>query len=315
MVIADSETGFELLGRLIPNPVFIIATDGTIMSTSEGWLTKFGFEKQDVLGKSISELDFLAPKSRELIANNLATRLNGNSAAPYEVSLYTTAGEERFFLGEGCLAMLGKEIVDVVRLVDVTERKGAEQKLQEAYEALVRSLALTLEARDPYTKGHSDRVKLLCRRIAREMNLPTTKIKELERAATLHDIGKIAVSDAILHKPNKLTPPEITQIQLHPEKSVELVRMIPNPKDMLLAIRHHHERVNGKGYPDGLSGNNIPLCARILAVADGYDALTSERPYRKAYSHEQALTILKEGAGTQWDAEVVDAAIRALGQG
>jgi PAS domain S-box-containing protein len=315
VVVDKPETGFELLGRLIPDPVFIITQNGTIMSTSEGWLTKFSFKKQDVLGKSISELNFLAPKSRELITNNLATRLNGNSTAPYEVSLYTTTGEERFFLGGGCLARLGKEMVDVVRLVDITERKRAEQKLREACEVLVRSLALALEARDPYTKGHSDRVKFLCRRIAQEMNLPTTKIKELERAATLHDIGKIAVSNAILDKSEPLTPHEFTQIQSHPEKSVELMCMIPNPKDTLLAIRHHHERVDGKGYPDGLSGDDIPLCARILAVADAYDALTSERSYRQAYSHEEALRILMAGVGTQWDAKVVDAAIKALGEG
>ena len=315
MAVDKPETGFELLGRLIPDPVFIITTDGTIMSTSEGWLTKFGFKKQDILGKNFFELDFIAPESREALRDNLASRLQDKRVTPFEVTLYTKDGKERFSLGEGCLARLGKEMVDVVRLVDITERKRAEQKLQEAYEALVRSLALALEARDPYTKGHSDRVKLLCRRIAQEMNLPTTKIKELERAATLHDIGKIAVSDAILGKSEPLTPPEFAQIQLHPEKSVDLVRMLPSPKDMLLAIRHHHERVDGKGYPDGLSGDDIPLCARILAVADAFDALTSERSYRQAYGHEEALRILMAGVGTQWDAKVVDAAIKTLGEG
>jgi len=315
MVASEPETGFELLGRLIPDPVFIIKTDGTIMSTSEGWLTKFGFKKQDILGKNVFELDFIAPESREALGDNLASRRQDKRVTPFEATLYTKDGKERFFLGEGCLARLGKEMVDVVRLADITERKRAEQKLREAYEALVRSIALALEARDPHTKGHSDRVKLLCRRIAQEMNLPTTKIEELERAAMLHDIGKIAVSNAILDKSGPLTPHEFTQIQLHPEKSAELVRMIPNPRDTLLAIRHHHERVDGKGYPDGLSGDDIPLCARILAVADAYDALTSERSYRQAYGREEALKILMAGIGTQWDAKVVDATIKALGEG
>ncbi len=92
------------------------------------------------------------------------------------------------------------------------------------------------------------------------------------------------------------------------------MRLIPNPQDTLLAIRHHHERVDGKGYPDGLAGDDIPLVARILAVADAYDALTSARPYRPAFTHEVALGILKENAGTQWDAKVVKAAIEALGK-
>ena len=197
-------------------------------------------------------------------------------------------------------------------LKDVTKYKKAEEQVKKDYEAMVVSLAIALEARDPYTKGHSDRVKIYCRTIARQMGLPTKEIKELERAASLHDIGKIAIPDAILSKPGPLTPPEFAQVQLHPEKSVDLIRLIPNPEDTLTAIRHHHERVDGKGYPDGLTGDNIPFEARILAVADAYDALTSERPYRTAFSHEEALQILRENADTQWDAKIIEVATQAL---
>jgi len=197
-------------------------------------------------------------------------------------------------------------------LKDVTKYKKAEEQVKKDYEAMVVSLAIALEARDPYTKGHSDRVKMYCRTIARQMGLPANQIKELERAASLHDIGKIAIPDAILSKPGPLTPPEFAQVQLHPEKSVDLIRLIPNPEDTLAAIRHHHERVDGKGYPDGLTGDNIPFEARILAVADAYDALTSERPYRTAFSHEEALQILRENADTQWDAKIIEVATQAL---
>lgn len=199
-------------------------------------------------------------------------------------------------------------------LRDITEHKKAEEQLEKDYETMVVSLAFALEARDPYTKGHSDRVKRYCRAIASQMGLPTKQIQELERAASLHDIGKIAIPDAILGKPGRLTPPEFAQIQQHPEKSIDLIRLLPNPQNTLLAIRHHHERTDGKGYPDGLSNDNIPFEARILAVADAYDALTSERPYRTGFTHEEALRILKEKAGTQWDAKVVKAAIEALGK-
>ncbi len=197
---------------------------------------------------------------------------------------------------------------------DITEYKNAEEQLNKDYEAMVLSLAIALEVRDPYTRGHSDRVKRYCRVIARQMGLPAKQIQDLERAALVHDIGKIAVSDAVMNKPGRLNPPEFAQVQQHPEKSIDLVRLIPNPQDTLLAIRHHHERVDGKGYPDGLAGDDIPLVARILAVADAYDALTSARPYRPAFTHEVALGILKENAGTQWDAKVVKAAIEALGK-
>ena len=313
MAANEPKTDFELIGRSLPDPVFILGTDGTVLSTSEGWLAEFGFKKHDIVGKNVFELDFLlTQKSKDIIRARLASRQEGKNTAPYELSLYTTSGEERFFLGEGRSSRFKKETVDIIHLVDITEHKRAQQKLKEAYETMVMSLALALEARDPYTKGHSERVKRHCRTIAREMNMPTKKIKELERAASLHDIGKIAVPDNILSKPARLTPPEFAQIQLHPEESVNLVRMIPNPRDTLLAIRHHHERPDGKGYPDGMSGDTIPLAARILAVADAYDALTSERPYRKAYSHEEAIDILRDGAGTQWDPEVVAATIKAI---
>lgn len=188
----------------------------------------------------------------------------------------------------------------------------AEKELQKAYETLAMYLTLSIEARDPHTKGHSERVKLYCRKIARKMNLSSKKIQALERAASLHDIGKIAIPDAILYKQGRLTPSEFVQLQAHPDRSFELIRLIPNPQDTLLAIRYHHERVDGKGYPLGLAGDRIPLLARILAVADSYDALNSDRPYRKAFTHDEATQILRNNSGTQWDPDVVEAAIEAL---
>ena len=188
----------------------------------------------------------------------------------------------------------------------------AEKELQKAYETLAIYLILSIEARDPYKKGHSERVKLYCRKIAQKMNLPSKKIQALERVASLHDIGKIAIPDAILYKPGRLTTSEFVQLQAHPDRSFELVRMIPNPQDTLLAIRHHHERMDGKGYPLGLAGNSIPLLARILAVADSYDALCSDRPYRKAFTHDEATQILRNNSGIQWDPDVVEAAIEAF---
>jgi len=187
-------------------------------------------------------------------------------------------------------------------------------ELEDAYLKMARTLVLTLEARDPYTRGHSERVAQLSRTIAYEMNLPPEEVKKVETAARLHDLGKIGIPDGILLKPNSLTPSERAEIQLHPTKSVDMLRFLGFLNGTLPMIEGHHEHYDGRGYPDGLKGEEAPRGARILAVADAYDAMTSARPYRPAMTNEQAIKILKEGAGTQWDPDVVDAFLRSFGR-
>lgn len=145
------------------------------------------------------------------------------------------------------------------------------------------------------------------------MNLSQEEREMLDIAARLHDIGKLAIRDEILLKPSVLTPSERAEVQRHPAKAVEILRFLDFLKDVLPNIEHHHEHYDGKGYPSSLKGEQIPLGARILAVADAYDALTSERPYRPAMSNGQVMETLKQGAGSQWDPIVVEAFLSALG--
>jgi PAS domain S-box-containing protein len=190
----------------------------------------------------------------------------------------------------------------------------SKDELEDAYLKMARTLVLTLEARDPYTRGHSERVAQLSRQIAYEMRLPPEQVKKIETAARLHDLGKIGIPDGILLKPDSLTPSERAEIQLHPTKTVDMLRHLGFLNGALPMIEGHHERYDGGGYPDGLAGEETPIGARILAVADAYDAMTSARPYRPAMTSEQAIKILQEGAGSQWDPEVVEAFLRAFGQ-
>jgi HD-GYP domain-containing protein (c-di-GMP phosphodiesterase class II) len=190
----------------------------------------------------------------------------------------------------------------------------SKDELEDAYLKMARTLVLTLEARDPYTRGHSERVAQLSRQIAYEMRLPPEQVKKIETAARLHDLGKIGIPDGILLKPDSLTPSERAEIQLHPTKTVDMLRHLGFLNGALPMIEGHHERYDGGGYPDGLAGEETPLGGRILAVADAYDAMTSARPYRPAMTSEQAIKILQEGAGSQWDPEVVEAFLRAFGQ-
>ena len=171
---------------------------------------------------------------------------------------------------------------------------------------LLRKLSSLLEARDPYTHGHSRRVARHSERIAREMGLPRDALARIRAAALVHDLGKINTPRSILTKPGRLTDAEFDLVKLHPGDGAAMVTELGDP-ELAAIIRHHHERLDGTGYPDGLGGYDIPGGARIIAVADTFDAITSTRPYRKARSHKQAIDVLQAEAGTQLDPDAVAA--------
>ncbi len=181
------------------------------------------------------------------------------------------------------------------------------QQHHELMLSFVRSLVSTLDAKDPYTRGHSERVALIARRLGAELHLPEEDLHDIYLSGLLHDIGKIGVDDRILQKPGKLSQSEFQQIQQHPMIGYQILRGLKNLQKILPGVRSHHENYNGKGYPDGLKGEDIPLMARILAVADAYDAMGSDRPYRPGMDLEQVEEIFRRGAGGQWDTRIIDA--------
>lgn len=172
---------------------------------------------------------------------------------------------------------------------------------------VVRSLINTIDAKDSYTCGHSDRVASIARRLAERIGLDRQQCERIFLTGLLHDIGKIGVPDEVLLKPGKLTDEEFALIKRHPVIGYEILKPLRQLSDTLPGVLHHHESMDGRGYPHGLKGDEIPLVARILAVADAYDAMTSCRPYREAMPTEKAESILQSGAGRQWDPRIVDA--------
>ncbi len=184
------------------------------------------------------------------------------------------------------------------------ERAAAAERL---FEAGVGALAKLLDLRDGYTGSHAEEVVALCEAIARHLTLPPEALRELEMAARLHDLGKIGVPDVILHKPGRLTPAEWEVMRKHPGWGAEALASVPGGAAVAAAVRGHHERWDGRGYPDELAGEAIPIASRIIAVADAWHAMTSNRSYRRALDEEHARQELADGAGTQFDPAVVDA--------
>ncbi len=180
-------------------------------------------------------------------------------------------------------------------------------QLKAAFYTMVYTLAETIEKRDPYTGNHTKRVMEYSLALGRTLNLSDEQLQRLELAAVLHDIGKIGVRDDILLKQSKLTEDEFQQIMRHPVFGEEIISRIPQLSDIIPGVKHHHERFDGRGYPDGLSGAQIDITARIIAVADSFDAMTTDRPYRKGFPFEEAFEELRKNAGTQFDPEIVEA--------
>jgi len=184
------------------------------------------------------------------------------------------------------------------------------EKIRDAFFNAITALVYALEAKDRYTSGHSQRVAEISVAIARELGLPPPSVSKVELAGRVHDIGKIGVRESVLHKPGQLTAEEFQHVKRHPESGARILTPIVEDEEILQIVRHHHERFDGAGYPDGLAGDGIPLGARILAVADSYDAMTSERPYRGAISASAACAEIEQAVNAQFDAEVVRAFLR-----
>ncbi|MFO0978967.1 MAG: HD-GYP domain-containing protein [Planctomycetaceae bacterium] len=177
---------------------------------------------------------------------------------------------------------------------------------------VIRSMINAIDAKDSYTCGHSDRVAEFARLIARELGLDFDECERIHMTGLLHDVGKIGVPDHVLKKPGQLTEQEFELIKQHPVVGYEILKHLENLSYVLPGVLHHHESVDGSGYPHGLQGESIPLAARILAVADAYDAMTSNRPYRRGMPTDRAEQILREGAGRQWDVRCVEAFFRTI---
>lgn len=196
------------------------------------------------------------------------------------------------------------------QIANVMRMQGMFAEMRRFTEQMAAALIEAVEAKDPYTRGHSERVHLLSMRLGQGLRLRSEEMENLHWGSLLHDVGKIGIPDAVLCKPGRLTADEYTFIKVHPERSYEILRHVDRLKGAIDGARHHQEKFDGTGYPHGLRGTNIPLLARIIAVADTYDSITSSRAYRAGSTHEAAVKEMTRVSGTQLDAELLDVFLR-----
>jgi hypothetical protein len=241
--------------------------------------------------------------TRGLLAYDLAASVIGVFVA----WLYT-----RFdlWIGFGSLGLIGV----IVPIIAVRHVYGLYHQLESSGQELLQVMVKAIEARDPYTSGHSVRVSEMSRAMAVELGLPAREIEQVETAALLHDVGKIHEEFApLLRKEGRLTDEETALMQTHSGRSAELVGIISKFHGFIQdSVRHHHERWDGQGYPDGVSGKDIPLGARIILIADTIDAMTTDRPYRKRLPLEVVIAELQKCKGTQFDPELVEVVITSV---
>jgi putative nucleotidyltransferase with HDIG domain len=334
----DEESERQVVGRLIrrlrisdpPQAFQSIAT--TVLRTSlnveaVAWVPKSSHEPVVVSGRAhgLDAQSFRAlptPSGRESTVIQRCVTAKTVEGAPATLRGYASvaAGSLGWLLAVNPLDDRSLDAPDVERIqfmasLIATQLSNVKiyAEIKELLFGIIRALTAAIDAKDPYTSGHSERVARIAVRLAEELGMPAPKRSDLYLAGLLHDVGKIGVGDDVLKKVGPLSPDEFRKIQSHVEIGVTILKDLKKLSHILPGVRHHHESLDGTGYPDRLSGDEIPLEARILAVADSYDAMSSNRPYRKRLSFAQIDQIFQEGRNIQWDPKVVDALFACRG--
>jgi PAS domain S-box-containing protein/putative nucleotidyltransferase with HDIG domain len=314
----------------MPYGVMLLDADLRVIRTNDFVASLFHTPVKEFAGKNCLELIYGGGKPAEgMSILDLRTLTSTKTFGHYISKL------NKYFMGyiTPVFDVNGSVKSFVLSLVDVTESKENEKRileshdaflnmlketdssyktLKELYTGLIRSFANAIDAKSPWTKGHSERVTRYALLIAEELGLKEKDLEDLRTAALLHDIGKIGTYDVILDKPDKLNAEELALIRTHPVKGEEILKPIKQLRGLLPIIRHHHERLDGKGYPDGLKDGEIPFLAKIITVADSFDSMTSDRPYRPAPPVEYAMSEIKRCSGTQFDPVAAEAFLRVL---
>ncbi len=299
----------------------VVSRNGLHVFENQAYLRLYGYETPEELkGRPI--LDFVAASHRDQIAGYIRRRNAGETAPTFYESrgLRKDGSEFDNEIQASTFDLHGQiHILAVIR--NITERKKTEdhlsqsfRELGEAFRSAIRALSSAIEMRDPYTSGHQERVTRLAVAIARKLGLDEDKVEGIRIAGTVHDIGKLSIPAEILSKPTKLSPVEYSLIQSHSQSGSDILENIPFPWPIARIVLQHHERQDGSGYPNKLAGEAILIEARIIAVADVVEAMSSHRPYRPALGPRAAIDEIRMGKGAKYDPAVVDACVQIISE-
>lgn len=318
-------TAQERLGELanaIPNPLMVLSADGRHLEWNAALEALTGLSAERLSEVTISDLTH--PDDLPAAAAALGRVIQTGRPDSVDARIITADGSARLHRWHGAAVHDADGRTDRVAVVgvDLTDLKAIQEELQQSVlraEELLRqtvgTLTVAVEKRGAYTAGHERRVTALSLAIADELGIPAKEREGLEYAASLHDIGELAVPADILVRPSRLTPSEFEIVKSHAEHGYEILRSVSFPWPVAYIIRQHHERFDGSGYPSGIKGKEIRREARIIAVADVVEAMCSHRPYRPALGKEAALAELREGRATRYDPVVVDACLTVWREG
>ncbi|MEA1970494.1 MAG: PAS domain S-box protein, partial [Thermodesulfobacteriota bacterium] len=309
--IRDSEERFRSLGENAPDIIYTLDADGAFSYINPAWEKILGHKKEDVIGSYF--VDFAKSGDVRRYTRFLKrARDNKETVKGFTGTLLTREGSERLFNISGSPNFDSKMNTTglIGTIKDITELEKNVEMLRSALESTITAMAVIVESKDPYTAGHQKRVTDIAVAIAEEMNLPEDKISGIRMAAMIHDIGKINIPAEILSKPGQLTDIEFNMIRTHPEVGYKILKNIEFMYPVAQIVYQHHEKIDGSGYPRGLSGNDILKESRVIAVADVIEAMATDRPYRPSLGIAAALEDIQQGKGTLYDPEVVDACLK-----
>ena len=302
-------SGMEVLSRMITDHPDTGVVMITAVGDSETAVEAMKQGAYDYVTKPFNLDDLVIRVERALERRGLVM-VNRGYQLRLEQMVEQQTGQMRQYFHEAIEALAHEQMA--LEKLSGTLGIGKKADFEDVYLQMATVLAQMVEMHEPYARGHSERVALLSNEIALRLGCSDQLIRDIRLAAMVHDIGKIAIPDHILFKPDHLTSAEYSEIKRHPTVTADIIRHVDYFQGIIPLVESHHEWYNGKGYPRKLIGKNIPLGARILAVADAYDAMTCPRPYRSRLSNEDAVQALKKGAGTQWDPAIVDVFLKIL---
>ena len=316
--LKKSEEQYRLLIENANDAIFVIQ-DGRIKFTNKKTGRILGYYKDDLKDKLF--IDLIHPEDRKIVLERYLQKIkeeHNTDATPFRYM--DKRGRIKWVEINSALIAWDDRPAVMVFTKDVTDRKRIEENLQKSFrrnfekvqktlDTTIETIGLIVETRDPYTSGHQKRVAILASAIASGMNLFEEQKSAVRTAATVHDVGKIYIPAEVLSKPGKLTPTEFGLMKTHPQVGYDILKNIEFPSPIATIVLQHHERIDGSGYPKGLSGKNIFIEARIIAVADVVEAMASHRPYRPTLGLDMALEEISKNRGILYDADVVDACL------